>query len=155
MKLLFIDDDDLRTRSLREGLESIGGFDVEFIQEIDEALEFFKENIKAIDVVTLDIMMPHKDIPEYKKFVIKKYFSNNKDGTFTGLKLMEQIHEIMENEKLKIPFIILSVVPRIELYVKELSAKPAKFLKKPIGPRKLTEEVNDVLRKKISKKKKK
>jgi len=145
MKILFIDDDDIRTKPLREGLVGLGGYEVVFIRTPELAVEKFEENPGDFQAIVVDIMLPHYDIPEYRDFTIPKYFSNNYDGMFTGLRILLQFRGIMKEKKIEIPLIVLTCIGDIEKYLNELSLKVNKILLKPISLTDFLVEIKNVL----------
>ncbi len=143
MNILFVDDDELRTRPLRVSLNSIDHHEVIFIQNPEEAKKEFEKRCKDIDLAIVDIMLPHYGVPAYRDFSIPKYFPSNHDGMFTGLKLAVELTEIMKRQKHIIPLIILSCIYNIELYNKEIALKPTSILVKPILLANFLEEVKN------------
>ena len=73
MRILFIDDDDVRTKAIREGLEVLGGYEVVFIRVPNIGVETFKKDPNSFSVVVVDIMLPHYEIPEYRDFKLENF----------------------------------------------------------------------------------
>lgn len=145
MDILFIDDDIIRTEPLRESLKVLGGFDVLHFRTPYEGVEKFKENPESFHAVIVDIMLPHYNMPEYRDFSIPRYFSNNIDGMFTGLKVLIQFREIMNEKNIKIPLIVLTCIEDIYKYLNELNLKVDRILIKPIFLADFIREVKDVV----------
>lgn len=145
MSILFIDDDDIRTRPLRENLIVFGGFDVVFVQTPDGAVKKFDENPGGFQAVVVDIMMQHYNISEYRDFTIPKYFSSNSDGMYTGLLVLQQLQKIMDDKNLKVPVIVLSCIEDIAKYLSELNLKVDRILLKPIFLGEFMKEVKNVV----------
>ena len=112
MKILFIDDDVLRTKSIREALEVIGKHQIFFQRTAQEAEEYFINNINQIDLIILDIMMPHEDMPKYKEFTIKGKTPNNFNGLTTGLSLLQSLLDTMKKNKRSVPVIVLTALKK-------------------------------------------
>ncbi|MCX6827753.1 MAG: hypothetical protein NT002_00475 [candidate division Zixibacteria bacterium] len=130
MNILFIDDDDIRTAPLREGLPSMGDYSVTHIRNPIESIEIFGTDPKQFQLIVVDIMMPHYAAPEYRDFSIPKYFQDNNDGIYTGLKVLMQLEAIMIQWSISIPIIVLTHIPDVNKYITELVASGA-LLKRP------------------------
>lgn len=120
MKVLFIDDDDIRTKPLRQGLALLGGYSVNFVLTPQDAVKIFEDDSNPIDAVIVDIMMPHYDINDFRDFSIPGKFSNNQDGMYTGLQLICIFQQIMKTRNRKTPIIILTCIDEIDEYLKSL-----------------------------------
>ncbi|MCP4583218.1 MAG: response regulator transcription factor [candidate division Zixibacteria bacterium] len=143
MKVLFIDDDELRTRPLRQGLKEFCQFEVTYVRSPLEAIEKFRNQPDSFRAIVIDIMIPHLDIPEYKEFAIPEYFNNNYDGFYTGLKIYLNLQDLMNTNEISIPVIILTAIEDIKKYIDALTLKPAKIIIKPVYLTKFIEEIND------------
>ncbi|MCP4568218.1 MAG: response regulator transcription factor [FCB group bacterium] len=144
MNILFIDDDELRTRPLNDALKH-AGHSVTFEQIPLNGKRLFEENPDKFDVIVIDIMMPHHDIPAYRDFAIPKFFPSNHDGMFTGLKLYSELEAIKIANNLDTYVIILTCVSDIEKYTKAIDLTPSKILFKPIYIDDFIREVGDVI----------
>ena len=146
MKILFIDDDDLRTSALREGL-MLEGYDVKYVQTPHEAVKEVKKYANQYKLIIIDIMLPHYNKPIYKEFSIPKYFPDNHTGIYTGIMLFKEIEEILNERQLKIPVVILTAFDNVDKYFDDLQLYPTKYLYKPIDLDNFINEVNIVTNK--------
>lgn len=145
MRILFVDDDDIRTKPLREALTVLKGYHVEHIQTPHGAVEMFNKDPRRFKAVIVDIMLPHYEIPEYKEFAIAKYDITNNDGMYTGLEVLRQLRNIIHEKKVDVPLIVLTCIQDIEKYLNELKLNVSKILLKPIFLADFVREVSDVV----------
>jgi DNA-binding NarL/FixJ family response regulator len=111
--ILFIDDETRRMDSFREELQY--HFQVDFIDQVDRAYEFFQAHLSEIDLLILDIMM-----------VPGKLFSQKEEewGLTTGLHFYRLLREKAPN----LPIIIFTNKEKTE---KEFRGEPnCLFLRK-------------------------
>lgn len=144
MKILFVDDDDFRTKPLRDELTDFAQYEIVLVKTPKEAVEKFKEFFYTFDAVIVDIMLPHCDIPDYKNFTIPRYFASNNEGIYTGLKVLVQFYDIMQHNNRYVPVIVLTCIGDIKKYLDELNIKVNATLLKPILPADFRKEVRNV-----------
>ncbi|GEM_PF-6941572 len=146
MSILFVDDDELRTLPLREGLVQVGGFEVSFTASPIEAVKEFEENFSKYEMTIVDIMMPHYDEAEYKEFALAGHFPNNYDGWYTGLKVIEKLLRVCSSRNMSTPIVVLTCVEDVEKYLDAMKLKVARVLHKPIYLSDFLREVRDVIK---------
>ena len=129
--ILFVDDEPEYIENYEIALEE-SAFDVEAISDVDEALDFVKENKKKIDGIVLDIMMS-----------FGHYFDEQEtaQGTRTGISFYKKIREMLP----KIPVFVLTNVSdhKVEeyfetqencyYYYKKKPFEFAKFVRNKLG----------------------
>ncbi len=108
--ILFIDDEKRYVKNYIEALEEVG-FEVNYINNVGDALEFIKsEESKKIELIVLDVMMPsgkiftneetdeglNTGIGFYKKF--RDNFPNTKVFMLTNV-TRENVREFFEGQK--------------------------------------------------------
>jgi CheY-like chemotaxis protein len=84
MKIVWIDDDSYRTKTLCELLE-YSGHRIDFFQEYEKGYDFIKSNASQLDGIILDVMMPPGEFFDPK---------DTNDGLTTGLNLYTLIRKI-------------------------------------------------------------
>lgn len=132
MYVLFIDDDNARTKSLREGMEVLGNYEIDFAADPMTALDLYRKNSGKYKAVIIDIMMPHYGIAEYTEFRINGFFDSNGDGMYTGLRLIMQIKDIMKENETYIPIIVLTCLRDIEEMLHAINVEVVGIIYKPV-----------------------
>lgn len=129
--ILFVDDEPEYIENYQTALEE-SNFDVEAIPDVDEALEFVKENSKKIDGIVLDIMMSFGQGFDEKE---------TERGTRTGVVFYKRIRETLPQT----PVFVLTNVsdPKVEdffeteencyYYFKRKPFEFAKFVRNKLG----------------------
>ena len=130
--IVLVDDEkremDTYLRELR-----LSGYEVEFYQDVDSALEFIKDNTEQVDVVIMDVMMPagaaFEDI-------------DTQEGLRTGIYFFETIREVSPN----LPFIVLTNVSNAREAERFSSQTSCWFLRKEnYRPFEFVEELATIL----------
>lgn len=128
--ILFIDDETRRMDSYVQEL-ILSKFDVTFKQDVDEALAFFEEYYKQINLIILDIMMPPGET-----------FKDVDVGLRTGVYFYEKIRPVAPN----LPVIIFTNVPVEKLGNRFLSEKNCWVLrKKDCLPFEMVQQIKQIL----------
>ena len=81
--ILFIDDEKRRMKSYVEELE-FSSYQVEFISDVDSAVEYFKKYQEKLELIILDIMMPTGNSFDSRQ---------TKNGLRTGVSFYEEIRK--------------------------------------------------------------
>ena len=130
--ILFIDDDlEGRMSSYKDELE-INGYSVLSATTPAQALEDVQNNKEKIDIVILDIMMPHGSELDVRKTDL---------GRRAGVELFSQIRMQLPET----PIVILTVVRDRELKAKLQRSGAAKYLTKPILASSLIREIVQII----------
>lgn len=145
MRILFIDDDELRTRALREGLELFGGHQIVHEKSPNGGVERFQAEINRFDLVILDIMLPHYNIAEYRKFAVAKYFTDNENAMYTGLLVFQKLFNLMRNRQVHVPIVVLTYVKEVDRMLDELNLQPLKLVYKPVKLKVFVKEIQDAM----------
>ncbi len=131
--ILFIDDDlNRRMSSYRDELLSLG-YNVLSVTTPHQALEEIDKNKDKIELVILDIMMPHGE--EFDK-------KDTDLGRRTGVLLFHKIKEVMPN----VPVFILTVVRDKDVKKTLLKNGANKYEVKPILLDTFIRAVNEILK---------
>lgn len=130
--ILFVDDEEFRMKAHADYL-CIKGFDVIYAAEFEKALKKFEDNKENIDLIILDIMIPVEDVK-----LTEEEEKITEQGISTGLVLYDRIRK-----KKKIKTIVLTVRDDIEKAINDRGIES--YLKKPIMPNKLLEDINKIL----------
>lgn len=94
--ILMIDDEPEYTITYKDELE-LSGYQVEFVRDVDSALEFFEKHRGQIELVILDIMMsPGRALADV----------DTQNGLRTGVPLFDRIRELAPG----LPILILTNV---------------------------------------------
>ncbi len=112
--ILFIDDELMFNESYKEALEE-AGFSVYFEQDVQKAVQFFRDKMEQIKLVILDIMMP---LPEELTISIDK--SKTQNGMRTGEEVLSLLNETEKGKS--ITKIILTNVSDQEFLTKYSSS---------------------------------
>ena len=132
MKILFVDDDEPRTRALREGLAGFGEYEVVHVRTPQAAITAFASDDSWSGIV-LDIMLPHYDLPEYRDFVVPGVAADNRLAFYTGLRVLQRCDQIMTERGKPCPVIILTHVQHIEQALRALGLSVAELVFKPVS----------------------
>jgi DNA-binding NtrC family response regulator len=132
--ILFVDDEQREMDSFYLELQmQLSANKVVFINKVDEALKFFKENIDQIQLLILDIMMPPG--AEYKNV-------DTQQGLRTGVKFFETVRA----EAPDLPIIIFTNVTEPRVADDFMKQKKCQFFRKEnYAPAELAEEVLKIL----------
>ena len=124
--ILFIDDQALLTKTLREYLTDVGEYEVIHAMDWEEAIHYANQFKDKIGIVLLDIMLPSELGGSIK----------DRFGVSTGLRLSLRIKEILP----KVP--IISITVRDDIADKDREeAKIHEIFIKPINPDKLLKTI--------------
>ena len=130
--ILFVDDEERWIRVFMEELRRFG-YDVHLETSVDRALGFFRANSDEIQLVVLDIMMPHGDTFSAEE---------TEDGRRTGLHVYKRFRE-REPDLPVIIFTNVSAQPVEEAFA---SQPKCRFLKKiDYFPFEFKEEIASIL----------
>ena len=129
--ILFIDDEERRVEVYVEELR-FWGFEVEYIQNADKAWNYIEANYRSLELVILDLMMPHG--PRFEHV-------DTDGGLGTGIRLYERIRQLAPN----LPIIFLSNVLEEEA---GLRRDPAAyyFMKRDSLPHDFAREVHKIMK---------
>ncbi|HEY6190450.1 MAG TPA: response regulator [Pyrinomonadaceae bacterium] len=116
LTILFVDDEPRHTDVYVQVLRELG-HTVEYLQSVDTALEFFKENMERINLLVLDIMMPPG-----------KAFKDT--DTEVGLKTGVCFFEVVRGLKPDLPVIVLTNVSDKRVAQKFMEKDNCWFLRK-------------------------
>ncbi|HEY6190448.1 MAG TPA: hypothetical protein VIW80_22540 [Pyrinomonadaceae bacterium] len=94
--ILFLDDERRRIATYIEEMED-NDFSVEYKRDVDDALLFLADNINAVKLLILDLMMPPG-----KSFTL----ADTEDGLRTGVSVYERVREMSQS----LPVIIFTNV---------------------------------------------
>ena len=130
--ILFVDDEKREMESSALEL-TLSGYEVSYYRSVDKALKFFDQNVRRIDLIILDVMMPPG--------------SSFKDvDTMSGLRTGVHFYERIRKNAKDIPVIILTNVSDEHVKERFRSEKNCWFLQKEDHlPFQLAEEVANVL----------
>jgi len=117
MKIVWIDDDSYRTKTIRELLQFQGHI-IQFFTEYEEGYDFLKLHHAKIEAVILDIMMPPGALFDPKE---------TNDGRTTGLHLYKLIRKFFRDPILL--YTIFGDRAQIEFSIRH--DPKAKYLAKP------------------------
>ncbi len=145
MAILFLDDDIRRTRGYVEGLRALGGYDVDRVSTPREAVETFSSDVNRYNLIILDLWMPHENKSEYKEFRVNGFTDDNESAMLTGLKVYQQLSEIMDRQGVRLPVIILSRVQRVHDMCSVLGLTPSAILSKRADVIELLKSVRSIL----------
>lgn len=118
-KILFIDDEPRRIQSYVDELEK-SGYEVEPATDVDYAFVYFVKNMKKIDLLIMDVMMPPGEN-------CKDQDAQTELGLRTGILLSDKIRQIDTD----VPIIVLTNVVDDELE-KKMMVEKIEFFKKKI-----------------------
>ena len=129
MKTVFFIDDDMRRMQHFHDYLELEGFQVEWVDNDKEALEYLEQNGSSVGLIVLDIIMASKGL--FTKEATEGY-------TRTGVNLCKRIWTVLP----KIPIIVLTVVEKNEVrdMMLELGVK-AYLVKLQTTPSVLAEKV--------------
>ena len=130
--ILFVDDERREMGSYVEELR-LSGYEVNFVNNVDDALKFFAENLISLNLIVLDIMLPHNNV--FKDV-----------DTELGLRTGVHLYRKFRIQAPDLPIIILTNVSdeRIAKFFKQ-EAKCTFLPKEDILPYELAEEVQSIL----------
>ncbi|MFC1852421.1 response regulator [candidate division CSSED10-310 bacterium] len=128
--ILFIDDQALLTKPIRDILIDIGGYNVLYAMSYDEAQITIKLNIDKIKLVLIDIMMPAEE----------GHPPDDKFGLSTGLRLGQWVKQLLPD----VPIFALTV--RDDISTDELkTAGIEEIFVKPVNPQELLTKIEEYL----------
>jgi len=145
--ILFLDDENIRTKPLRYALEDTGDYEVDYFRAPHEALKAFESDPKRYSLLIIDIMMPNFGIKELADFEIPEIQESNEGGMITGLAVLVKLREIMKNADYVIPIIILTAREDIEKHLKYLKIQPDKIIYRPVYYNDFIVGIKEVMRK--------
>ena len=129
--ILFVDDEERRVESYVDEL-ILSNLEVKYIQNADKAWDYIEANHSSLDLVILDLMMPHG--PRFEQI-------DTEGGLRTGVRLYERIRQLSPN----LPVVFLSNVLEEEA---GLRRDPAAyyFMKRDFLPHDFASEVLRILK---------
>jgi CheY-like chemotaxis protein len=132
--ILFVDDEARDMSSYVDDL-NLSGFEVSFQTSIDPALRVFQDNSDQIELLILDIMLPHGEAFDSVE---------TEQGMRTGIRFYEEVRRIAPD----LPVIVFTNVSDPLVADRLKKEEGCRFLRKEdIFPYELTHEVQMVLRK--------